>query len=73
MCNMNTNEKEEYDSVPVFYCKQCMSLKILTVPKIEDSEYCDDCGSTNIGQCDIKEWERMYLNIHGFNYINNKL
>lgn len=70
MFNMS---KEEYNSEPVFYCKQCLSLKVLSIPVIEDSEYCDECGSTNIGRCSIKEWESMYESKYGFKYINNKL
>ena len=42
--------KEEYNSLPVFYCKECLSLNIKTVA---GTEFCDDCSSTDIGQCSI--------------------
>ena len=46
----NLKEKQsEYNLEPVLYCKHCLSLKVLSVPKMEDSDYCDDCGSTDIG------------------------
>lgn len=32
---------EDYNSIPVTYCKNCLSLKILI---LEDNiDYCDDC------------------------------
>ena len=50
--------KEDYNDIPVFYCRKCLSLCIL-----EDSEYgdyCQECGSTDIGQIQIEEWEKLY-------------
>ena len=55
----------EYNNVPVFYCKNCLSLKIRDVEHIEDSEYCDECGSTDIGTAHIKEWDAMYVAKYG--------
>lgn len=47
---------DSYNDVPVYYCKSCKSLKI----RIADSfDYCDDCGSTEIGSCHINEWLNM--------------
>lgn len=62
--------KEEYSADPIFYCKHCLSLKIRDVEHIEDSEYCDDCGSTNIGQADIKDWEAMYVARYGHHFLD---
>lgn len=58
--------KEEYNSLPVFYCKECLSLNIKTVA---DTEFCDDCSSTDIGQCSISEWEELYKQRFGHKYI----
>lgn len=71
MNNLNKEKIEEYNSLPVFYCKHCLSLKIRDVPYMEDSDYCDDCSSTDIGQCNIEEWEELYKNKYGFKYLSN--
>lgn len=47
--------KEDYNKLPVYYCKNCGSLKIMTMPGLSD-DYCDDCGSTNIGKANIEIW-----------------
>lgn len=61
--------KEEYNAEPVFYCKHCLNLKIRGIPFMEDSEYCDECGSTDIVQCDIHEWQELYKNKYGHYYL----
>ena len=72
-------EKEEKDSIlqnndeePVFYCARCLSLKIRYLDKIEDSEYCDECGSSDVKQASIEEWEKMYEERYGHKFLNNK-
>ena len=40
---------DEYNSIPVLYCKRCLSIKVMNISIIEDLDYCDDCGSTDIG------------------------
>ena len=62
--------QNEYNKVPVFYCKNCLSLKIRTVDQIENSEYCDECGSTDIGTASIEEWDAMYVAKYGKHFIN---
>lgn len=57
--------KEEYNQIPVFYCRKCLSLKIRDVEHIDNSEYCDDCGSTDIAQASVDEWEAMYVARYG--------
>lgn len=47
--------KEEYNRLPVYYCKSCGSLKIMTMPGLSE-DYCDSCGSTNIGKASIEAW-----------------
>lgn len=63
--------KEDFDTIPVFYCKNCLSLKIRDVKRIENSEYCDNCGSTEVEQTTIKEWENIYKSRYGHNYLDN--
>lgn len=47
--------KEEYNKIPVYYCKHCGSLAIMTMPENPD-DYCDKCGSTDIGKASIEGW-----------------
>jgi len=63
--------KEEYNAEPVYYCRRCLSLRVLDVPCLDDSEYCDKCGSTDIAQCSIEEWEKMYIERYGHSFLNN--
>lgn len=54
----------DYDSEPVRYCARCYSLKI----KYEDAldlECCGDCGSTDIAEAPIEEWEQKYERRYG--------
>ena len=41
-------DKKEYNDEQVYYCKDCLSLNIRHIKGIIGSEYCDNCGSTNI-------------------------
>ena len=75
MNNLSTeidNQLNEYNSEPVFYCKNCLSLKIRAVPGLEDGEFCDECNSTNIGQCSIDGWRAMYKARHGFDFLDKE-
>lgn len=61
--------KEEYNTEPVFYCKNCLSLRIMSVPHLEDAEFCDECNSTNVGTCSIDKWREMYKEKYGFDFL----
>lgn len=63
------NLPDDYNEQPVLYCKHCLSLKIRNIPSIDDSDYCDECGSTNIQECSIEEWENLYKNRYGHKYL----
>ena len=63
--------KEEYNKIPVHYCNDFLSLAVVTVAGMEDACYCDKCGSTNIEETSIEEWEALYKKKHGFLYLNN--
>lgn len=62
--------KEIYDAIPVFYCKQCLSLRIKGLPGNNNIDFCDDCNSTNIETTDIFTWQQLYRERYGSNYIN---
>lgn len=64
---------EEYNNEPVFYCKSCLSLKVKTVAVDSDLDYCDECGSTDIGHTHIEDWQQSYRTKYGFDYLTKKL
>jgi hypothetical protein len=64
-------DNNEFNNEPVFYCKHCLSLKIKSVPGIEELDYCDECGVTDIGKTDINTWRQMYIDKFGFDYLDN--
>lgn len=50
--------KEEYNKVPVIFCKHCLSLAIRNADGID---YCDECGSTEMIETSIDNWEKVYI------------
>lgn len=66
-----SDTKDSFNEVPVHYCRNCLSLKIKTVIVDSDLDFCDDCGSTDIEVAHIDNWEKMYEQRYGFNYLNN--
>lgn len=68
----SSNSKKEYNDIPVYYCKHCLSLKIRDAG-LPDLLYCDDCSSTDILSTSIEEWEDMYKSKYGFKFIDRKL
>lgn len=70
---MSKSSTEEYNSIPVLYCKKCLSLKVMNLVGMEDFDYCDECGSTDIEQTDIETWRNLYKERYGFDYLENKL
>lgn len=63
--------KEEYNNIPVHYCKQCLSLKIMRVSGLDDAVYCDECGSTDAGETSIETWEELFKKRHGFRFLES--
>lgn len=64
-------DNNEFNNEPVFYCKHCLSLKIKSVPGMEELDYCDECGATDIGKTGINTWRQMYMDKFGFDYLDN--
>lgn len=70
MDDLNTQDKcHNYDEEPVLYCSQCLSLRVRAV---EGTDYCDKCGSTEIKEANIHDWEKMYGQRYGGKYLNEK-
>lgn len=61
--------KNYYNEIPVLYCADCLSLRILDV---NETDYCEKCGSTNINQTDIGNWEKLYAARYAGSYLNMK-
>jgi hypothetical protein len=55
--------KEDYNNIPVYYCKDCGSLAVMTVAGFPD-DYCDKCGSTNIGKASIEAWQELQRTVY---------
>ena len=62
-------QNDIYNKEPVFYCKSCLSLKVRFIQSMQDSDYCDECGSTDIEQCSIEEWQKKYIKMYGNVYL----
>lgn len=71
LTEIKRSAKEDYNSTPVHYCKDCLSLKIMRVPGMKEACYCDDCGCTDIAETNIEEWQDLYKEKHGFSFLNN--
>lgn len=67
---MGNLKKEDYNSIPVFYCKQCLSLRVMDIPGVQDTEFCDTCNSTNIASTDISTWEKLYYEKYGRKFLD---
>ena len=60
------------DNSPVHYCDICLSLKIKT---LENTiiDYCGNCGSTNINQTDILDWEEKYYHTYHREHLERNI
>lgn len=61
----------QYNEEPVYYCSRCMSLNIRHIDSLQDSEYCNNCGSTVISTSTIEDWEKSFKDRFGYNYLEN--
>ena len=63
--------KDEYNAIPVYYCKHCGSLAIMTMPELPD-DYCDKCGSTDIGKASIEAWQDLQKTVFNPNKLEEE-
>lgn len=56
------------DDDRVYYCRKCLSLAVL---QFQCQDYCKECGSTDIGEIPIGEWEELYNRKYNKNFINH--
>lgn len=64
--------KDDYNNEEVHFCKDCLSLNIRYIKGIIDSDYCDSCGSTDIGTIHINDWKNLYKNTYGEDFVKHK-
>ena len=62
---------KSYDDEPVYFCKRCLSLNIKQMPVVKQ-DYCEECGSADIGSTSIEEWKEMYKKKYGHDYIQKR-
>ena len=70
---MDKDNKEQYNEEPVYYCKRCLSLNIKEMPFMPGQDYCEDCGTVEVGTIGIDEWNKMYEKRYGHKYIIKKV
>lgn len=63
--------EENYNDIPVYYCRDCLSLKIGSIVASQIVDYCMDCGSTNIDSTHINNWETLYEDKYKTKFISN--
>lgn len=64
-------EKIDYNSEPVEFCKHCLSLRVLE-SGIVGLCYCGECGSTDILTTTIDKWEVLYKRRYGKRFLDKK-
>lgn len=79
-------KQEDYNNVPVTYCKTCLSLHIkdVTFPRSDSDEpiatkkpealvgYCVPCGNTDLEKVQLSEWEELYVEKYGEKFLKDK-
>lgn len=70
MSNLSTEDQvSDYNNIPVLYCKHCLSIRVRDIPMMENSDFCDKCGSTDIEETSIENWEELYKRRYGHKYL----
>lgn len=62
--------KEDYNAEPVYYCKTCRSLAVMIYS--ENTNYCNECGSTKITTTSIENWKVLYEAKYGKSFLESK-
>jgi hypothetical protein len=60
----------QYNEDKVCYCTDCLSLRVICMED-EDECYCDKCGSTDIDETSIQEWQELYKKRYNVEYLNS--
>lgn len=65
-----TKHQANYDDEPVVYCSRCYSLNIIH-EDIIGADCCGKCGCSDVKTASIGEWEKLYKNRYGHNFITD--
>lgn len=59
------------ETEPVWYCEDCLSLRIQTTAGPDGSplDFCGSCGSTSVAQAGMEEWKKMYERRYRKRYV----
>jgi ribosomal protein L37AE/L43A len=49
------DNKKRFNDIPVHYCSDCLSLKVLEADGVP---YCEKCGNTVVNTASIEEWDK---------------
>ena len=67
-------KKQDYNNVPVSYCKTCLSLAVVEVSlsSNEDTKvcYCNSCSNVETEEAHIDEWEEKYESRYGKKFLD---
>jgi len=67
----NRLEYDDYNSEPIAYCARCYSLKIKHEEALGE-DCCAECGSTDIQETSVEEWEKKYEKRYGHGFIQKE-
>lgn len=73
MAERSVRKLTDYDSEPVKYCPRCYSLRIGSIEGADDSDYCMDCGCSEVASASISEWEGLYEGRYGRRFVERNL
>jgi len=74
-------KKDDFNNVPVTYCKTCLSLHLKIVEfkkenggvhEHKEVPYCVACSNTDLDSCHITEWEKLYEERYGETFLKTK-
>lgn len=76
-------KKQDYNNEPICYCKTCLSINIKTVEfepvalvngksTSRNVDYCVPCSNTEMGEVHISEWQDMYKERYGEDFLTLK-
>lgn len=63
--------ENKYNDIPVTYCKSCLSLLVINYEDEDNKRgcYCSECSSSDLQECHIDEWEKIFEEQNGYNYL----
>jgi len=63
--------KDSYNSEPVFYCENCLSLNVKELSS-SNLDVCGECGNIHINETDINNWNQMFIKEYGRSFLSSE-